>query len=190
MHGTLLEEVSAIEPLDELERWHLADAVAWMSSGVELCRMQKPATPPKHLVAYFPVLDGDHILLVDHRNANLWLPTGGHVEPGEHPRDTVRRELREELGIDLAAGQVGPPAMVTVTDTVGLTAGHTDVSLWYPVRHERTRAVRCDEGEFREARWFPLSDVPWNATDPHLRRFIAKWVAMPRAGESPAKHDR
>ncbi|MEE3919135.1 NUDIX domain-containing protein [Micromonospora sp. BRA006-A] len=29
----------------------------------------------------------------------MWLPSGGHVEPGEHPADTVRRELREELGV-------------------------------------------------------------------------------------------
>lgn len=73
-------EVEAIEPLDALEREHQADVLAGIDSGAELFRVANPATPPKHLVASFAVVDGDHILLVDPRDARLWLPTGGHVE--------------------------------------------------------------------------------------------------------------
>lgn len=40
------------------------------------------------------------VLLMDHKKAELWLPPGGHVEPGENPRETVRREAKEKLGID------------------------------------------------------------------------------------------
>ncbi|MEV4702232.1 NUDIX domain-containing protein [Actinoplanes sp. NPDC049316] len=43
------------------------------------------------------------VLLVDHRNARLWLPPGGHVEPGEAPAVTAGRELAEELGVSGAA---------------------------------------------------------------------------------------
>ena len=39
------------------------------------------ATPPKHLVSSFALVDHDHIILVDHKYAERWLPTGGHVEP-------------------------------------------------------------------------------------------------------------
>ena len=40
--------------------------------------------------------------------ASLWLPTGGHVEPGEDPSDTVERECQEELGIPaVASGLTG-----------------------------------------------------------------------------------
>ena len=84
-------EVASIKPLDEVERIHQADALAWIDSGAPLCRTAKPATPPKHLVSYFAVVDEDNILLVDHKSAQLWLPPGGHVEPGEHPRETVKR---------------------------------------------------------------------------------------------------
>ena len=160
---------------------HLAETRIWLGSGVEICRLRKPATPPKHLVANFPVLDAGHVLLVDHRNAGLWLPTGGHVEPGKHPRNTVRRELHEELGIELPADQIGPPLMLTVTRTVGVTADHVDVSLWYPVRWSRCAAMACDQEEFREARWFEFAEVPWKQSDPHLQRFIAKWCAVTEA---------
>jgi 8-oxo-dGTP pyrophosphatase MutT (NUDIX family) len=180
MRAAILQDISRIDPIDDLERRHLEETVAWITSGIEIFRRLKPDNPPRHLVSYFPVLDEDHVLLVDHRNAGLWLPTGGHVEPDEHPRETVRREIREELGIDLAPGLIGPPLMVTVTETVGTTAGHTDVSLWYPVCWPRSATLSCDAQEFGEARWFPLDDVPWALTDPHLRRFIAKWCAVKR----------
>lgn len=175
MRATVLEELAAVEPLDDIERRHLADARAWIHSGAELYRLQKPATPPKHLVSYFPILDEGHILLVDHRNARRWLPAGGHVEPDEHPRETVRRELLEELGVDLPPGAIGPPIMVTVTPTVG-AGSHVDVSLWYAVRGRRSDPVAIDHVEFEDARWFPLDGVPLARTDPHLSRFILKWA--------------
>ena len=97
------------------------------------------------------MVDRGHILLVDHKNADLWLPTGGHVEPGEDPRATVVRELHEELGLTATIDEVGPPRMVTVTTTVGRTPGHTDVSLWYVVNGRRTAPLTWDEDEPRGA---------------------------------------
>jgi 8-oxo-dGTP diphosphatase len=144
-------EFAAIQPMDAVEREHLADALAWVDSGAGLFRLAKPATPPKHLVSYFAVIDAERILLVDHRNAQLWLPAGGHVKPGEHPRATVVRELEEELGI-VPAHAIGPPLMVTCTTTVGLTAGHIDVSLWYIVRSSHTQPIQFDESEFQSVR--------------------------------------
>ena len=116
--------------MDALEAVTRDEVLAWIDSGAELCRIEKPATPPQHLIAYFALVDGDHLLLVDHINAELWLPTGGHVEPGEHPRQTVLREVQEELGID-GVFLHEQPLCLTITETVGKTAGHTDVSLWY-----------------------------------------------------------
>jgi 8-oxo-dGTP diphosphatase len=174
MRTRVLSELLGITPLDAIEKSHLDDAIAWVGSGAPLFRVSKPSTPAKHLVSYFVVVDGGHILLVDHRNAQLWLPTGGHVEPDEDPRLTVVRELKEELGIEISLATVGPPIMVTVTETVGITAGHTDVSLWYIVRGNRFSKLAVDHDEFNEVRWFPLSQAPLHRSDPHLKRFIAK----------------
>jgi 8-oxo-dGTP pyrophosphatase MutT (NUDIX family) len=174
MRADIRAELASIQVLDELERRHLADALAWVDSGAPLCRTEKPATPPKHLVSYFAVVADRHILLVDHRNAELWLPTGGHVEPDEHPRMTVVRELQEELGISLAIEAIGPPAMVTVSTTVGRTAGHTDVSLWYPVLAARDTPIHFDASEFHGHCWFAFANVPLHRSDPNLGRFITK----------------
>jgi len=166
-------EISGIVPFDDVEREHQAETLGWVESGAELFRRAKPATPAKHLVAYFAVVDAGHILLVDHRNAQLWLPAGGHVEPGEHPRATVVRELAEELGFT-PDHAIGAPVMLTCTTTVGLTAGHVDVSLWYVVRAPRGQAMRFDAGEFHGIRWFAFDQAPLGRSDPHMGRFIAK----------------
>ena len=176
MRQQIRDEFTSITPHDARERLDLAFALDWIDSGAQLCRLAKPATPPIHLVSYFVVLDGDHVLLVDHRNAQLWLPTGGHVESGEHPRATVAREIEEELGFG-ATDPIGAPLFVTVSTTVGLTAGHTDVSLWYVVEASRAQPMVFDDGEFAAVRWFAFDAVPLARAEPHMQRFLAKLSA-------------
>lgn len=170
-------EVCSIEPCDALERAHRDDALAWIDSGAQLCRIHKPATPPKHLVSYFVLVDQDHVLLVDHKKALLWLPTGGHVEPGEHPRVTVVRELAEELGLALTE-DVSAPLMLTVAETVGITAGHTDVSLWYVLKGDRHAPLEFDTEEFYSVRWFHFDEAPTSRSEPHLARFLGKLALL------------
>jgi ribosomal protein S18 acetylase RimI-like enzyme len=67
-----------------------------------------------------------------------------------------------------------PPLMVTCTETVGLTAGHHDVSLWYVVRTSRDRPITFDADEFHSVKWFNFADVPFERSDPHMRRFLHK----------------
>jgi 8-oxo-dGTP diphosphatase len=171
--AAIRREVALIQPFDEQEERHRADALAWIDSGAPLFRTAKPATPPKHLVSYFAVVDGREILLVDHKGAQLWLPPGGHVEPEEHPRETVARELLEELGF-ASAHDIAEPLMITCTTTVGLTSGHIDVSLWYVVAAARSQPINYDQHEFAAVSWFAYSAVPLHRTDPHLARFLAK----------------
>jgi len=91
-------------------------------------------------VSYVAILhpaDGSS-LLVDHINAGLWLPPGGHVEPGEHPAATARREIREELAIEpVFIEDAARLSFITVTRTTGTDRGHLDVSLWFLLVGER-----------------------------------------------------
>lgn len=175
MRNSIAATVRAIQPYDTLEAEHIRDTLQWIASGAALCRVQKPATPPRHLVSYFVLLDpaSRQLLLVDHRKAGLWLPSGGHVELDEHPRATVEREVREELQIE-AQFFVEEPVFLTVTQTVGQTAGHTDVSLWYILIGDCRQALQFDTEEFLQIAWFPLHELPFERSDPHLKRFAAK----------------
>jgi 8-oxo-dGTP diphosphatase len=178
MRDKIVKVVAAIEPLDDLEREHRDSTIEWVRSEAPIFRTQKPDVPPMHLVSYFALVDQQRgkLLLVDHKLASLWLPSGGHVEPDEDPRATVVRELAEELGLAADFMQPGP-LFITVT-RVGGGIGHTDVSLWYLLRGDSSRAIEFDRGEFHGVRWFGFDEVPFERSDPHMRRFVAKLRAL------------
>ena len=171
--------VENIDPFDELEADHQLKALKWIRSGKGLFRLQKPATPDPHLVSYFVLYDpaAKKILLVDHKMAQLWLPSGGHVEPNEHPKETVKRECLEELGIS-ADFLFDEPIFITMGETVGLTAGHTDVSLWYLLKGSEANPISFDQEEFFDIRWFAFDKLPFDKSDPHLERFKNKLTLL------------
>jgi len=177
--------VSGIEPGDALEMDHRADALSWLETTDDVFRRVKPATPVKHLVSYVVLIDPDDgsTLLVDHLNARLWIPPGGHVDPDEHPADTAAREVREELGIEpVFAHPSKQPFFVTVTLTVGQDHGHTDVSLWFLLVGRRGMTLTPDLREFTEARWWSTEQVQAAGSgrfDPHYQRFLAKLKDRP-----------
>ena len=172
--------IAAIRPLDDTERTHIDDALAWIDAGSPLFRIERPDKPPKHLVAYFVLIDPDRrsILLADHIKAQLWLPTGGHVESDENPLQTVRRESREELGRDAVFLRGAKrPLFVTVNETVGLTPGHTDVSLWFVLRGNVHDYVHFDRREFNDVAWFTFDEILSSESaifDRHMQRFTRK----------------
>jgi 8-oxo-dGTP pyrophosphatase MutT (NUDIX family) len=169
--------VTALDPADNLEAEHRAHTLGWLRRTDDIYRRVKPAEPPQHLVSY--VVPVDHasgsVLLVDHVNAGLWLPPGGHVEVGEDPRETAAREIHEELGLTVTPDD--KPLFLTVTETVGIDAGHIDVSLWFVLSLGLDQSLTPDQGEFRDVRWWPaaeLREADPARFDPHLFRFLAK----------------
>ncbi len=132
--------VAAIEPLDDLEREHRDSTLLWIRSGAPIFRTLKPDVPPKHLVSYFALVDEQRgkILLVDHKLAGLWLPSGGHVEPDEDPRATVIREIAEEL--NLAAEFISARSVVHHRDAdLGAWRPYRRVALVFAARRQLTR---------------------------------------------------
>ncbi len=184
LRAQLMQVLSGIEPWDDQEQTHLAATAEWITSGAPLYRTLKPATPAKHLVSYFVVLDETRkeLLLVAHRKASLWLPSGGHVEPAEDPWHTVRRECREELRIEAVPASItgDRPTFLTVTRTRG-QGQHTDVSLWYVLRGEAGQVTSFDETEFDAIKWLSLDQVlatPEDTLDPHMHRFTRKLMSL------------
>ncbi|NKS15982.1 NUDIX domain-containing protein [Rhodococcus hoagii] len=178
--GSVHQLVSDIDAFDDLEREHIADSLAWIESTDDIFRRAKPATPPRHLVSYTVVVDpSDHsVFLVDHIKSGLQLPTGGHVEPGEHPLVAAKRETREELGIEADFTVAGAePLFITVTTTVGAPTAHVDVSLWYVIAASRDTQFTLDPREFRAGRWWTPREVRASDPeqfDPHFLRFMEK----------------
>ena len=174
------DTIASLKPTDDLEKAHINDALSWIDTTSNIFRIKKPDVPPKHLVSYFVLVDQKYqsILLCDHIKAQLWLPSGGHVEKGENPADTVRRECIEELGIPAKfIDKNERPLFITVTQTVRLTAGHTDVSLWYVIEGNKFEYIHFDRREFNDIEWFTFGEILESDStifDPHMQRFTRK----------------
>lgn len=175
--------LEGVAPWDDQEREHISTALEWIASGAPLFRTRKPDVPPVHLVSYFVALNEARaeILLVAHRKAGLWLPSGGHVEPMEDPWDTVLRECEEELHTQAVPSALfgNNPFFLTVTRTRG-QGQHTDVSLWYVLKSEAGDIASFDEDEFEAIKWLSLQQVlaePRDTLDPHMHRFTGKLMA-------------
>jgi len=61
-----------------------------------------------HAIAMAALIRRGKVLLAHRHPDRRWYPNcwdlvGGHIEVGESPEDAVRRECREELGIDVTA---------------------------------------------------------------------------------------
>lgn len=130
------------------------------------------------------VLRGSEILLV-RRAAEPWLDAwdipGGFCEPGEHPVDTARREVREEAGIEIA-----------VLGLLGMWVGRYDpareaapakrsLSIYYVASCAETASLRPDHAETSEVRWFPLDSPPERLAFPRhnapvLERLRSGWL--------------
>ncbi|MFI6309764.1 NUDIX domain-containing protein [Nocardia fusca] len=175
--AAVAELIDTITPVDDLERQHIEQTLAWLAGTDDIYRRVPPAIPSPHLVSYVVLVDPIErgIYLGRHRKSGLNLPMGGHLEPFEHPLAAARREAREELGLDVSFDVVGDvPLFLTVTTTVGPTGGHVDTSLWFVAHGDRREQYALDPDEFDGGRWWDLDPYGLPSSDPHLGRFIDK----------------
>lgn len=110
-----------------------------------------------------------------------WEVPGGFVELGEHPVDAARREVREELGLEL-----------TVTGLVGIYLAPSPRGQWLQtvvVEGTSDGDPVADPDEVTDWRWFAPADIPVVMAADHRRR-VEDWMAgrtvpLPAGWEGP-----
>ena len=106
-------------------------------------------------------LDGAHL-------AGLWEFPGGKTLPAEKPEDALRRELREELGVDASVGDLIEAVTWTYPEkTVSILFFHC-TALGEPCPQER-----------QEMLWVEAADLPRYAFPAADRRLVER---LSRAG--------
>ncbi|QWC86129.1 NUDIX domain-containing protein [Nocardioidaceae bacterium] len=115
-----------------------------------------------------------------------WTLPGGGVEFGEHPRETVAREMVEETGLSAVVGETARVYTGSGTVLDGLVDQHSVrlvYDAWVPLDAPTPRTVEVD-GSTVEARW-----VPWDDIDSGAVTLVA-WVREAVAEHRPVRKQR
>lgn len=102
----------------------------------------------------------------------LWSLPGGRVEHGERLADAVRREVREETGLEVEAGE-----LLGVYEVVG--DDHHFVVLDYVATASGDEPPR-PSGDVDAARWVPLGDVERLECTPRFVETLTAWGVLAR----------
>ncbi|MEE6258034.1 NUDIX hydrolase [Plantactinospora sonchi] len=122
------------------------------------------------------IFDHDgRILLVDPTYKEFWNLPGGGVDAGESPRAACRREVREELGLDV---RIGSPLLVA------WTAEGPDGTLFFVfdggvLAPDQQAAIVCDPDELAGHGFFPPERARSLLSEP--RRALLTEVLRARA---------
>jgi 8-oxo-dGTP diphosphatase len=128
--------------------------------------MQKNATRNVAVVGVFDS-DGRILLVRTKRLPSKWQPIGGGMKPYDQtPLETVKRELREEIGLDL------PDEAFELQLTTNYDFGEGKV-YFYTTNLPAGASLNFDASELEEWKWVPWEAVQSLEMFPATQSFIA-----------------
>jgi len=127
---------------------------------------------PIELVVRAVIRKGDEFLLAKQKTEpNTFLP-GGHMEPGEYAEESLRRELKEELGLDSEIGRFVGVLEHKFTDKKGKE--YEEINLIFEVKIEEENPSSI-EGHL-EFLWSPPVEFKTRKLLPSsLPELLEKW---------------
>ena len=100
--------------------------------------------------------DGKYLMLhrvkkAQDENAGKWIGIGGHLEENESPEECVRREAREEAGLELRGLRLRGILTFILPDW------GNELTFLYTAHTDAETLPACEEGELQ---WVPKEKVP------------------------------
>ncbi|MGH2480247.1 MAG: NUDIX hydrolase [Ktedonobacteraceae bacterium] len=109
------------------------------------------------------IFEGERMLLAHRRDINWWSLPGGAVDPGETLDEALRREVREETGLEIEVGQL-----------IGVYSKPLKQEIVLSFRCTITGGTlnACQDDEIDESRYFAPNSLPSNTLPKHHQRVI------------------
>jgi 8-oxo-dGTP pyrophosphatase MutT (NUDIX family) len=134
------------------------------------------------VVAGFLVHAGK-VLLIHHKKINQWIPAGGHIEGDETPDDTVIREFKEELNLDVEIlnrndipmkGKIVRNLAMPFYVNVHNVGDHDHCCFFYLLVSKDVSKLKIKEDELIACRWFSEEELDKTDILPDVRAIAKK----------------
>ena len=138
--------------MEDLHR-QLADHLAAVT-GEPVTLTEPPSDKPQRPAVITAIVTSDKGVLVGKRNDGKppWTFIAGENEPMESPADTIIREVKEETGLEIVAGDI-------LGERVHPKTGRHMVYVAARPARGSTRVYVGDEDELAEVRWVTLAEA-------------------------------
>lgn len=122
-------------------------------------------------VVYLILMKGGEVLLSLRQNTGYadgqYGLVSGHLDGGEPATEGLRREVREEIGIDVPASALKMSLMMH-----GFEPGRESIDLFFTAHEWRGEIVNNEPEKCGGLKFFPLSNLPDNVV-PYIRDALA-----------------
>ena len=115
---------------------------------------------------------GGKVLLCRPKNGKYTYLPGGHIEFGETGAEALAREIKEELGLDAAVGEL---VGVDESTFVQRRRKHAEISLIYRMKLKGVKAPSrlASKEDWIEFVWWPIDRLDWaNMLPEGMRRHV------------------
>jgi len=112
------------------------------------------------------IVNNDRLLLIHHKKLEKWLPVGGHIKKNEIPDDALKREVKEEVGINVSFMNYPLPrlrnhfefAIPFYTNTHPISKNHAHYCLFYLCK-PKSLDIKINKKEVLNYGWFGVREL-------------------------------
>ena len=129
------------------------------------------------------LIHNNKVLLIHHKKLDLWLPPGGHIEKNETPDEAVKREFREELGLEVeilnrndipTGGNIVKQLAVPFYVNVHRVGDHDHCCFFYICILKNPKKISIDKSELKDFGWFSPKELNQERVSVDVRNIALK----------------
>jgi len=164
--------------LEKHPSWTYKDTLSELPNVSAVVRKAVDQSQPRCVAAGIVIRDGRVCLVKANRGhtTGYWNLPGGFVDYGENPRDTVRRELKEELAADVEVGD-----LLGTYEAVFPNTGRFMIAFVYLCTSSTELFVPAED-EISAVGWFPPEEAAAMTRNPFSLRALADLRALQQKG--------